>query len=103
MPKKPKRDPSHIVFSKGRSPYFEAEEIPDTNDGRELAVGKKFIGALSRREIHWTDLALGGDPPDLVCRSADGSLIEIELAEAVDQVLRQLRHMRVHYQDALTS
>jgi hypothetical protein len=100
--KKPLRNPSHIVFQKGRAPYPVVEQFPRDQEDLELALGRKFLGALGRfKDIQLEGLARGSEPADLTCRSLDGTVIELQIVEVIDQRLRELRHMRSSYRDAL--
>jgi hypothetical protein len=101
-PRKPKRNPSHIVFPEKGAPYFVVEQLPRDQEGLELTVGRKFFGALRQFEgIELDGLARGLEPADLTCRSSDGTAIQLQIVEVIDQRLRELLHMRSSYRDAL--
>ena len=99
---KPPRNPSHIVFPKKGPPYPVVEELPREQEDLEFAVGRKFIGALRQFEgIHLGRLTRGPEPADLACRSPSGTAIQLQIVEVIDQQLRELRHMRSSFRDAL--
>jgi hypothetical protein len=101
-PRKPVRNPSHIVFPKKGAPYHVVEELPREQEDLELVLGRKFLGALSRFEnIQLEGLARGTEPADLMCRLPDGTPIHLQVVEVIDQQLRELRDMRSSYRGAL--
>jgi hypothetical protein len=78
------------------------EQFPRDQEDLELALGRKFLGALGRfKDIQLEGLARGSEPADLTCRSPEGTVIELQIVEVIDQRLRELRHMRSSYRDAL--
>jgi hypothetical protein len=100
--KKPLRNPSHIVLPKRGAPYPIVEQFPRDQEDLELALGRKFLGALGRfKDIQLEGLAHGSEPADLTCRSPDGAIVDLQIVEVIDQRLRELRHMRSSYRDAL--
>lgn len=65
-PRKPLRNPSHIVFPKTGAPYPVVEQLPRDQEGLELALGCKFFGALRHFEgIQFDGLTRGAEPADL--------------------------------------
>jgi len=101
-PQKPLRNPSHVAFPKGGAPYPVVEQLPREQEDLELALGRKFIGALCHfNGIQFGELTRGAEPADLACRSPDGTATELQIVEVIDQELRELRHMRSTYRDAL--
>lgn len=101
-PQEPLRNPSHIVFPKKGAPYPVVEQMPRDKEDLELAVGRKFIGALRHFEkIQLDGLARGTEPADLTCQSSDGTNINLQIVEVIDEKLRQLRYMRSTYRAAL--
>ena len=100
--RKPLRNPSHIVLPKKGAPYLVVEQLPRQQEDLELALGRKFIAALSHfNGIQFVDLTRGSEPADLACRFPDGTAVELQIVEVVDQQLRELQHMRSTYRDAL--
>lgn len=101
-PKKPPRNPSHIVFPKKGAPYPVVEQLPREQENLELALGRKFLGALSQFEgMQLEGLARGTEPADLTCHFSNGTPIKVQIVEVIDQRLRELRRMRSSYRDAL--
>jgi hypothetical protein len=101
-PRKPLRNPSHIVFPQKGGPYPFVEQLPREQENLELVLGRKFLGALNRFEdIKLEGLARGAEPGDLTCHCPDGTPIQIQVVEVIDQRLRELRYMRSSYRDAL--
>lgn len=101
-PKKPFRNPAHIVFPKKGPIRHVVEELPREQEDLELTVGKKFLGALQHFiGIELRDLRRGSEPADLMARSLEGEDVGIQIVEVIDQQLRQLRHQRSSYRDAL--
>jgi hypothetical protein len=101
-PKKPIRNPAHFVFSKAGPVRRVVEELPREQEALEFTVGRKFLGALQRFEgVQLHDLCRGSEPADLVCKSLDGHTIGLQIVEVINQQLRQLRHMRSSYREAL--
>ena len=100
--RKPLRNPSHIVFPKEGAPYTVVEQFPRDQENLDLVVGRKFVRALSHfKGIQYEGLSRGSEPADLTCRSPDGTVIELQIVEVINQQLRELRHMRSSYRDAL--
>ena len=96
-PLKPLRNPSHIVFPKVGTPYPVVEQLPREQECLELALGRKFVGALHKfRGIQIDELTRGAEPADLKCRSADGTAIELQIVEVIDQELRELSKHAFH-------
>ncbi len=78
------------------------EQLPRDQEGLELTLGRKFLGALRHfKGIQLDGLTRAAEPADLACRSPKGSAIELQIVEVIDQNLRELRHMRSSYRDAL--
>lgn len=101
-PKKPVRNPAHIVLSKGRPARRVVEELPREQEALEFTIGRKFLGALQRFEgVQFHDLCRGAEPADLVCKSTDGHTVGLQIVEVINQQLRQLKHMRSSYREAL--
>jgi hypothetical protein len=101
-PKKPARNPGHIVLAKNRPAFRIVEQLPRQKDELELAIGRKFIGAYRRLEsVQLEGIARGGEPFDLICRAPDGQFVGIQVVEVINQSLRELRDMRSSYRDAL--
>ena len=101
-PKKPVRNPAHIVFPKAGPVRRVVEDLPREQEALEFTVGRKFLGALQHFEgVQFHDLGRGSDTADLVCKSPDGHTVGLQIVEVINQQLRQLQHMRVSYRDAL--
>lgn len=101
MPKKPQRNPSHLAFPKSGAVHRVDEELPREQENLELAVGQRFVDSL--KHFHCIDLGVlsrGDEPADLHCSGCQGESVSIQLAELVDERLRQLQQMRVSYRDA---
>jgi hypothetical protein len=77
-PLKPDRPISSIVFPKSGRPHLKVERLPRTQGELELAIGRKFLGALAHfRDERCSDLRLGSEPADLICKQEDGSEVAI--------------------------
>jgi hypothetical protein len=101
-PQKPLRNPFHIAFPKTGAPYPVVEQLPREQEGLELSLGRKFLGALGHfNGIKLDELTRGAEPADLACRSPDGIAIGVQIVEVIDQERRELRHMRSTYRDAV--
>jgi hypothetical protein len=101
-PKKPVRNPAHLVFSKSGPVRRVIEELPGEQEDLELTIGMKFLGALQRFEgVQFYDLCRGSEPADLICKSPDGHSVGLQIVEVINQQLRQLRDMRSSYRNAL--
>src|SRR3989338_1284933 len=101
-PNKPLRNPSHIVFPRTGALYPVVEQLPREQENLEIALGRKFLGALGKFESIQPDgLARGTEPADLTCKCPDGTPVHVQIVEVIDQRLRELRHMRSSYRDAL--
>lgn len=97
-PRKPERNPAHIVFP-AKGPVRKVEEkFPREQQGLELAIGEKFLGALKHFEgIDLVNLQKGEEPSDLVCESTDNKKVNIQIVEVVDLQLRELERIRSAY------
>jgi len=101
-PKKPARNPGHIVFPKQGPVRQVVEELPREQESLELRLGRKFLGALNHFEgIEFHELSRGVEPADLMCKSSDREAIGIQIVEVINHQLRQLQEMRSSYRDAL--
>jgi hypothetical protein len=101
---KPKRPLASIVFSVQGKVRHNVEVPPRTQKDLELAVGKKFIGAM----IHFQGITLEGIEPveaegDLVVRTEDGIFVTLQIAEVVDQMMRRINEQRNSYAALLLS
>lgn len=104
MPKKPSRNPWHIVFPKKGAVRRVVEEFPREQEDLELSVGRKFVAALQHFEgVDLRDLCRGSEPADLVCKATNGSVVGVQVVEVVDQQLIELQTMRSSYRDALVN
>lgn len=82
-PRKPTATLGHIVFGRGK-PHAQLERLPDTKDELELAVVRKFAGALAEMEQrHLTNLRRVDAWPDFAAEEA-GRPVGIELVEVVN-------------------
>jgi hypothetical protein len=100
-PRKPVRNPGHIVFPKVGAAYAETEQMPRNQAGLEAIVGVKFLGALRHflgRDLR--DLRRGTEPADLECDEGD-AVVGIQVVEVIDHDWRQLLEMRSGYLAAL--
>ncbi len=101
-PKKPVRNPVVYVLPKKGPGYPKEEQMPRVQEELELTVGKKFVGALKHfKGIELHDLHHGPEPADLICQTAEGDQIAIQVVEVVDLQLRQVDDMRASYRNAL--
>jgi hypothetical protein len=101
-PKKPVRNPSHIVFPKTGPVRRVVEELSREQGELEFTVGRKFLGALQHFEgVQFDDLYRGSEPADLLCKSPNGHTIGLQIVEVINQQLRQLQVMRSSYRDEL--
>lgn len=97
-PLKPDRPVTSIVFPKKGKVSLAAEHLPRTQDELELAIGKKFIGALAHfYGPKLSDLKSGSGRGDLVCNDEQGSVTKIQVVEVIDHKLRRLSEMRQTY------
>ena len=83
-PKKPVRNPAHIVLSKGRPARRVVEELPREQEALEFTVGRKFLGAFQRFEgVQFHDLQRGSEPADLMCKSSSGHTVGLQIVEVI--------------------
>ena len=64
-PRKPDRPLAHIAFSKSGRVRKVVERLPREKDALEMAVVRKFAGALQQRGVALTGLALANEPADV--------------------------------------
>jgi len=101
-PKKPVRNPSHVVFPRKGPVRSVVEQFPREQEDLEFTVGRKFLGALKHFEgIQLTGLCRGSEPADLMCTSSDGQTVGLQIVEVINQCLRQVQHQRSSYREAL--
>ena len=86
-PLKPDRPTGAVIFPKSGPIRFETEHLPREQKALEMAVGRKFIGALS----HFghgilADLRPGDEPADLLCTAPEGHFIAIQITELIDVI-----------------
>ena len=84
-PLKPDRPTGAIIFPKSGPVRFETEHLPREQKALEMAVAKKFVGALSHFGYGtMVDLRPGDEPADLLCTTSEGQPIAIQIAELID-------------------
>jgi hypothetical protein len=96
--RKPDRPLASIIFSDKGKVHLVAETLPRNQKELELAVGKKFLGALKHfygRRV--TKLRPSSGRADLVCQDRDGSTLKIQVVEVVDPILVRLTSVRSSY------
>lgn len=101
-PKKPARNPSHLVFPKAGPVRFVEEQLPRNQESLEFSLGEKFQGAM--QAFHETSLVVSADrvePADLRYTAVNGDHIDVQVVEVVDLRLRQLLRMRTSYVAAI--
>jgi hypothetical protein len=100
-PQKPDRPLASIRFSPTGKVKLSVEQLPRTQDELELAIGRKFAGALAHFHArHLADLAKAGEPGDLMCRE-NSRIVTIQLVEVVDPIAQRLHEIREEYCTAL--
>src|SRR5437867_8116061 len=101
-PKKTLRTLTHLLFPKSAPTRHVVEYLPQSQTELELALGRKFLGALAHfHRRAWTALELGEEPADVRCLDEHGHQVFLQLVEAIDQQDRKLREMRREYSAAL--
>ena len=101
-PLKPDRPLSSIIFSDSGKVRLATERLPRTQDELELAIGRKFLGALAHfQNRRLTDLTKGAGRGDLLCLDEGRSEIKIQVVEAVDPIASTLMQRRRAYSEAL--
>lgn len=105
-PLKPDQQVGAVVFPGRPGPVrYKSEPLPRDKTDLELAIGRKFIGALHDSGIaELSDLKSvksEADLADLLCRDADGNRIGLQITELVDSHRARLDAVRKSYVEKL--
>ena len=95
-PKKPDRPLRAVVVAKNAA-WPQVEHLPRVQEDLELAVGRKFVGAMADFLGIPDGLSVGHGEGDLIAKSPDGRLVTIQVVEMVDNLRRPQGEMRASY------
>jgi hypothetical protein len=101
---KPDRPLASIAFPKHGAPNLAIEDLPRTQKELELAVGKKFAGAMAHfRNEHLSGMLSGDCRGDLICSHPVLGKVKIQVVEVIDPVSTILNERRGSFRSDLTS